>query len=66
MTPADRELIESAAAQLDTLALEIRLCHNLDPLAPTWQDEAAAKASHDLAKDTATGLYALLDRMESA
>lgn len=62
MSPADRELIESAAALLDTHALDIRHAHNIDFLAPTWEGEAAAKRYHDLAKATADGLYALLDR----
>jgi len=63
MTPADIRLIDTSAALLESVALDIRYCHNVDFLTPTWEGEAAAKADHDKFKATADGLNALLDRL---
>lgn len=62
MSPADLAAIDTAAALLESVALDIRHSHNVDFLAPTWEGEAAAKADHDKFKATADALNAILDR----
>ena len=66
MSPADLALIDTAAALLESVAIDIRHGHNVDFLAPTWEGEADAKAEHDEFKAAADGLNALLDRFVGA
>lgn len=62
MNPADLAIIDTAAALLESVALDIRHGHNVDFLAPTWEGEPTAKAEHDKFKATADALNAILDR----
>jgi hypothetical protein len=61
----DIDLLQHAAALLDSEALSLRECHNVNHLSPDWKDEAVAKAAHDDMKNTSTRLYELADRMAS-
>lgn len=59
MNLLDIDLIEQAAALLDTDAFEIRMSHNVDHRNPDWKGEPEAKAAHDMARSTAGRLFAL-------
>jgi hypothetical protein len=63
MTPEDVDLIEQAAALLDSEALALRLSHTVGGDGD-WAGEEAAKAAHDEFKNTSVKLYDLAERIQ--
>lgn len=65
LTVADRELLREAAATLDGVALELRMCSTVAPEHTDWRDDEQARAIYEHDKALVNELYALAGRDET-
>jgi hypothetical protein len=63
LTAADAELVETAAADLDGIAGELRHCHTPAPKHDNWAGDEETKVEHDRIKLEAHALFNLADRI---
>lgn len=64
-TPGDIEVVENAAAILDTHALSVRLGSTVGPEHEKWPDPEE-KAFYDSVKKSSRDMYALAQRLQVA
>ena len=62
--PKDIELVEIAAAQLDTDALSLRYANTVPPRHTDWKGDTRARDEFQALKQRSRELYILADRMK--